>query len=144
MSYRIVIGDWEVQKAAAMPIRYEVFVHEQHVPPDLELDDMDPVCVHAVAYDDSHAVATGRLLPDGHIGRMAVLASQRGRGVGGAILKALMEEAAKRGYTTVVLNAQTHAERFYQRFGFSRAGEEFMEAGIPHIEMRCPLEKSSD
>lgn len=137
MSIRLVLGDWASQRAAAQAVRYEVFVLEQKVPIDMEWDDMDPLCLHAVAYgDDGKAVATGRLLPDGHIGRMAVLRAMRGQGIGGEILQALMAEARRRGDPAVMLNAQTHAEPFYQRFGFVRDGEEFMEAGIPHIGMR--------
>lgn len=137
MNYRLTLGDWESQKADARTLRYEVFVIEQNVPVELEWDDMDAVCVHAVIYDDAHqAVATGRLLPDGHIGRMAVRKSVRGNGLGSLVLKALMDEAQKRGDRYVMLNAQTHAEPFYRRFGFVRDGDEFMEAGIAHIGMR--------
>lgn len=138
MTIRITLGDWESQQAGAKPVRHEVFVREQQVPLDMELDEMDPLCIHAVACDSNgKAVATGRLLPDGHIGRMAVLQEMRGRGLGGAILEALMAEARKRGDHAVVLNAQTQAEPFYRRYGFVREGEEFMEAGIAHIQMRC-------
>lgn len=136
MSIRIVLGDWDAARDAARPIRYEVFVLEQGVPLEIEWDDMDPLCVHAVAYDDGRAVGTGRLLPDGHIGRMAVLGKVRGRGIGGALLDALMAQAKARGDQTVVLNAQTHAAAFYLRHGFVHEGDEFIEAGIPHIRMR--------
>jgi predicted GNAT family N-acyltransferase len=81
-------------------------------------------------------VATGRLLPDGHIGRMAVLKSARGTGMGAKVLDALMAKAAELGYPELILNAQTHAAPFYARVGFEQVGEEFEEAGIPHIEMR--------
>lgn len=133
---RLVLGNWATQRVSAQAVRYEVFVLEQKVPLEMEWDEMDPLCLHAVAYDDGKAVATGRLLPDGHIGRMAVLKSLRGQGVGATILRALMAEAKKRGDRAVVLNAQTHAAPFYLRHGFVREGEEFMEAGIPHIQMR--------
>jgi predicted GNAT family N-acyltransferase len=140
MSHRLVLGDWATQRADAQVVRHEVFVLEQKVPLDMEWDEMDPLCVHAVAYDaDGSAVATGRLLPDGHVGRMAVRKAARGQGIGGAILKALIAEAKKRGDHAVMLNAQTHAEPFYQRYGFVRDGDEFMEAGIPHIGMRLVL-----
>jgi predicted GNAT family N-acyltransferase len=137
MTLHLVLGDWETCKRDAQDIRYQVFVVEPKVPVELEWDEMDAVCLHAVGYDESgKAVATGRLLPDGHIGRMAVRKEARGGGMGGKILAALMAEAQKRGDRAVMLNAQTQAEPFYQRFGFSREGEEFMEAGIPHIAMR--------
>jgi predicted GNAT family N-acyltransferase len=134
---RIVLGDWAAQREPAQRIRYEVFVVEQNVPIELEWDEMDALCVHAIAYDEQgDAVGTGRLLPDGHIGRMAVRSTQRGAGVGSALLQALMQQARQRGDKAVVLNAQTRAEEFYARHGFVREGELFMEAGIPHVRMR--------
>jgi predicted GNAT family N-acyltransferase len=90
-----------------------------------------------VAYDDAGIpIGTGRLLPDGHIGRMAVMKSARGVGVGGAILRALIRAAHERSDAEVVLNAQVHAKAFYARFGFLPEGEVFPDAGIPHICMR--------
>jgi predicted GNAT family N-acyltransferase len=137
MKFHLTIGDWASQKENARAIRYEVFVIEQKVPVELEWDDMDTACVHAIAYDaQGRAIGTGRLLPDGHIGRMAVKSEVRGSGIGGAILDALMQQAKNRGDKTVLLNAQTHAASFYQRYSFVQEGEEFMEAGIPHIQMR--------
>jgi predicted GNAT family N-acyltransferase len=95
------------------------------------------VCRHAIARDaGGRVVATGRLLPDGHIGRMAVRRAARGAGVGGAVLQALIAEAARRGLREVALAAQTHALDFYLRHGFEAVGEVFMEAGIPHRAMR--------
>ncbi|WP_284075907.1 GNAT family N-acetyltransferase [Herbaspirillum aquaticum] len=137
----IITGSWDELRAHAQPIRFEVFVDEQKVPADIELDDMDPHCVHAVAYDEAgQPLATGRLLPDGHIGRMAVRKAGRGQGVGGAVLQVLIAAARARGDAEVILNAQSHAEGFYQRYGFAREGEPFMEAGIPHITMRARLQ----
>ncbi|MAF01368.1 MULTISPECIES: GNAT family N-acetyltransferase [Herbaspirillum] len=141
---KITTGSWEQLRAQAQPIRFEVFVDEQKVPAEIELDEMDPHCVHAVAYDDAgQPLATGRLLPDGHIGRMAVRKAGRGQGVGGAVLQALIAAARARGDAEVILNAQVHAEGFYQRHGFAREGEQFMEAGIPHITMRARLQGSA-
>lgn len=132
----IRIGDWPTQKTEAQAVRYEVFVLEQKIPIEMEWDDMDAACVHALAFDEEgRAVGTGRLLPDGHIGRMAVRSEARGKGVGGAILRALMAAAQARGDLLVRLNAQAGAERFYARHGFARCGELFFEAGIPHIHM---------
>ncbi len=137
MNIRLVIDDWTTLREGAQAVRYEVFVLEQSVPLEMEWDEMDPLCVHAVAYDDEGtAIATGRLLPDGHVGRMAVLKTARGQGIGGKILRALMTEARRRGDSAIILNAQTHAEPFYLHHGFVREGEEFMEAGIAHIQMR--------
>jgi predicted GNAT family N-acyltransferase len=137
MTYRITLGDWPTQRTEAERIRHEVFIVEQNVPVELEWDEMDVVSVHAIAIDESgQTVGTGRLLPDGHIGRMAVKQANRTSGIGGAILNALMQEAKRRGHSTVVLNAQLQAEEFYARYGFVREGDEFMDAGIPHIHMR--------
>ena len=135
--YNIRFGDWSALSADAKIIRFEVFVEEQNVPAELEMDHMDAVCLHAVAYDVAGLpIGTGRLLPDGHIGRMAVRKAGRGTGVGSALLKGLMAEARARGDSQVVLSSQSHAAPFYQRHGFSIDGEEFFEAGISHINMR--------
>jgi len=131
-----------------MRIRETVFVAEQGVPAELELDQHDPQCVHALARDDAgRAVGTGRLLPGeghgarvvAHVGRMAVLKEWRGQGVGGALLARLVEAARERGDTEVALNAQSHALGFYRARGFVEEGAEFIEAGIPHRAMRRVL-----
>lgn len=136
MSLRIVIGSWEQQRQAAAALRQQVFVVEQGVPAELELDEMDAQSLHAVAYQDGVPVATGRLLPDGHIGRMAVRQDARGAGTGSLVLCALMDEARRRGDRDVVLHAQLSARDFYARHGFEPEGEVFMDAGIEHIAMR--------
>jgi predicted GNAT family N-acyltransferase len=136
----IRIAPWPEARADAISIREAVFVVEQGVPPEIELDEWDPQCDHALAFEPGgRAVGTGRLLPDGHIGRMAVLGDWRGRGVGGAILAALVERAATRGMRRLVLNAQTHAVPFYARYGFVAFGDEFVEADIPHVAMARDL-----
>lgn len=135
--WRLELGDWSTLQASAAPIRLEVFVHEQLVPLEEEIDALDVECVHAVAFD-SHgsALATGRLLPDGHIGRMAVLKAVRGQGLGSAVLQALMQQAQQKGFVEVVLSAQTHAKQFYVRHGFVPEGAEYLDANIPHVLMR--------
>ncbi|SHI00968.1 Predicted N-acyltransferase, GNAT family [Pollutimonas bauzanensis] len=123
-----------------MLIRYEVFVQEQRVPVEEEQDLEDPHCVHAVAYDErGAAVGTGRLLRNAHIGRMAVLAPYRGRGVGSLLLTALVNEARRRKYLEVVLAAQLHAQAFYAAHGFVAEGGVFLDAGIEHVTMRHAL-----
>ena len=136
---RIEILHWAAARAEASRIRLKVFVEEQRVPREIEMDEKDAVCVHALAYAQGRVVGTGRLLPDGHIGRMAVLRENRAQGVGGAILERLVEEARRRGMRQVVLSAQTHALGFYRGHGFAEEGEVFEEAGIPHQEMRRAL-----
>lgn len=128
---------WSEARETARAIRYAVFVEEQGVPVELEWDDQDEPSWHALAYDAAgQPLATGRLLPDGHIGRMAVLKAARGTGVGALVLDALMGKAAELGYAELILNAQTHATKFYARVGFAQVGDAFEEAGIPHVEMR--------
>ncbi len=128
---------WPQAKEAASRIRFTVFVEEQRVPAEIELDEHDAACLHALAFDaDGQALGTGRLLPDGHIGRMAVSRHARSKGVGGAILGALVEAARQRGDREVVLAAQTHAIDFYRRHGFVEEGAEYEEAGILHRDMR--------
>lgn len=132
---RLVIGDWQTLQADATAIRHTVFVIEQNVPLELELDEMDAVSVHVVAYRGAHAIGTARLLPDGHIGRMAVRRECRGAGIGSRLLQAVMQAAHARGDRVVRLNAQRQAEAFYARHGYVQEGEEFLDAGIPHIAM---------
>jgi predicted GNAT family N-acyltransferase len=136
---RIELLDWEAARAEASRIRMLVFVQEQHVPAEIEMDDMDAASLHALAYARGTPVGTGRLLPDGHIGRMAVLREARAQGVGSAILARLVEEAGRRGLREAVLSAQTHALRFYRSHGFTPVGPVYEEAGIPHQEMRRTL-----
>jgi len=137
---RVELGDWPALQRWAIPIRTTVFVEEQKVPAEMEIDDWDPQCVHAVAFDgEGTAQGTGRLLPDGHIGRMAVLKFARGAGVGSALLTALMEVARARGQREVQLSAQTHAVPFYERHGYVVCGAEYLDAGIPHVDMRRDL-----
>ncbi len=140
MTLKIRLGDWEAQCQPAREVRTEVFIGEQNIPIEMEWDDMDAVSLHVVAYDAAgEPVGTARLLPDGHIGRMAVRRSARGAGVGGAMLAALIDAGRQRGTGEVMLNAQIHAEAFYARFGFVREGREFQDAGIAHIHMRYKL-----
>jgi predicted GNAT family N-acyltransferase len=136
---RIELLPWEEARAHATPIRFAVFVEEQAVPREIELDEMDAQSLHAVAFENGSAVGTGRLLPDGHIGRMAVLKEWRGRGLGGQILRRLMDRARSRGDREVVLSAQVHATAFYRRHGFVEEGAEYLEAGIAHRNMRRRL-----
>jgi len=136
VQHDIRFGDWSALSADAKIIRFEVFVEEQKVPAELEMDHMDALCLHAVAYDAAGTpIGTGRLLPDGHIGRMAVRKSGRGTGIGGALLQGLMAQARARGDKQVVLSSQTHAAPFYEGHGLVIEGEEFFEAGISHINM---------
>lgn len=135
--YRIVLGDWDSCGQDAALIRHEVFVLEQQVPIEEEMDARDALCVHALAYGpDGTPVGTGRLLPDGHIGRMAVRKPQRGKGVGALLLARLVDEARRRGHLQVELAAQLHARDFYAAQGFVAEGPVFLDAGIDHVNMK--------
>jgi hypothetical protein len=141
--FTIRMLDWPGAKPYARLVRERVFIEEQRVPRELEWDEWDAPSEHAVACDAGGAsIGTARLLPDGRIGRMAVLRAWRGRGVGAGLLAALLGRARERGIPRVTLHAQTQAADFYRRFGFSERGGEFLEAGIPHVEMT--LELSAD
>lgn len=137
--------NWHASRDKLDVVRRSVFIEEQKVPEALEWDDMDERSYHVLALDREGApIGTGRLLLDGHIGRMAVLKPWRGRGVGSAILRALLDLAQKERHETVRLNAQTHALAFYRKHGFKAFGSEFMEAGIPHRAMKIRIQPLPD
>ena len=131
---------WKDDEQALRNIREQVFIKEQNVPAELEWDEQDPICTHAIAETATgNVLGVGRLLADGQIGRMAVLKEARAHGVGEAVLQYLMAQAKAQGMTDVWLHGQTHAVPFYQRYGFVSEGTGFMEADIPHFMMRCEL-----
>ena len=136
VEFGVDAGDWNELGEPAREVREPVFVDEQKVPREIELDEHDVTSRHVVSRDgDGTAIGTGRLLPDGHIGRMAVLSDWRGKGVGRAMLERLLEDATQRNMRHLALHSQTQAAGFYRRFGFVEEGPEFMEAGIPHRTM---------
>lgn len=129
-------ADWTADRSSICGVRERVFIHEQAVPEEEEWDEHDAESLHVLALSpDGEAIGTGRLTPLGSIGRMAVDAAWRGRGVGHALLDRLLTVARELGYERVWLNAQTHALDFYAAHGFRAEGQEFMEAGIPHKRM---------
>ena len=139
----MLFGASDSLMAVALTIRFEVFVAEQHVPLDIEIDKYDrngSNTVHAIVYDGNQAIAAGRFYEKDsdtvQIGRMAVRKDVRGKGTGRVLLDALITEARKRGYHQANLHAQMHAQGFYEKAGFTAIGEEFDDAGIPHIEMQ--------
>jgi predicted GNAT family N-acyltransferase len=140
--FTVRILAWRDAQALARPVREKVFVEEQKVPLALEWDEWDELSDHALAFDrEGSPIGTARLLPDGRIGRMAVLKEWRLNGVGAALLGAVLDRARDRRIERSVLHAQTHAAGFYRRFGFIERGEEFLEAGIPHVEMALDLSR---
>jgi len=134
-------ADWATEQPLLRAVRTTVFVEEQHVPVEIEWDAMDPLCVHALAVDGTgRPIGTARLLPDGHIGRVAVLAAWRGTGVGLALMRWMIEAARSAGHRHVALNSQQSAAGFYERLGFHVDGAPFWEAGIPHVPMSLALD----
>jgi predicted GNAT family N-acyltransferase len=139
-SFRVEPADWTTDYAALRAVRDPVFVDEQKVPAEDESDAFDPLSRHVLARDaENRPIGTGRLSPERVIGRMAVLREWRGRGVGAALLGALLDQARAQGYPAVELHAQTHAIPFYEKFGFAAYGETFDECGILHRRMRVEL-----
>jgi predicted GNAT family N-acyltransferase len=138
---------------AAYAVRYDVFVTEQQVPEDLELDELDETADHFVAYDDDRPVGAGRLVveppgfadvdpalgPVAHLGRLAVRPETRGTALGVALVRAIEQRAAERGLKVVALSAQIHALGFYERLGYTAYGDEFDDAGLPHRWMSREL-----
>ncbi|HET7562392.1 MAG TPA: GNAT family N-acetyltransferase [Rhodanobacteraceae bacterium] len=142
--YFVEICDWAKQseREALVAVREDVFVHEQHVPLDMEVDSDDPRSSHVLARAlDGTPIATGRVTPDGVIGRMAVLRSWRQRGVGTTILHTLVDLARTGHLDAVTAHAQRQAVPFYSKQGFAVEGSEFEEAGIAHVKMRKSLER---
>jgi predicted GNAT family N-acyltransferase len=127
---------WATDATRLAVVRRAVFIDEQGVPEALEWDEHDAGSRHFLALDAAgHPIGCARLLPDGHIGRMAVVQAWRGRGVGRALLAATVTVAAQQGHAAVQLSAQVHAAGFYARHGFAAVGPEYEEAGIPHVAM---------
>jgi predicted GNAT family N-acyltransferase len=148
---RLAASDEEV--AAAYAVRAEVFVGEQGVPAELELDELDDTADHFVGYDGERAVGAGRLVveepgfegadpalgPVGHLGRLAVRPEARGTGLGVAMVRAIEARAGERGLAVVALSAQAYAVGFYERLGYTAYGPEFDDAGLPHRWMTRAL-----
>jgi len=121
-------------------VREAVFIREQGVPEELEWDGLDEGCRHALALShNGDAIGCGRMLADGHIGRIAVLPQWRKQKVGTAIMQALLDYARTHDYPHVDVDAQTHALPFYRALDFVEQGETFMDAGLPHVKMRLKL-----
>jgi len=132
---RVRVADWQKDIAEIRRIRETVFIAEQSVPPELEWDADDATAVHFLAFEGDYPIGTARLLADGTIGRISVLKDWRGLKVGDALMHAVIAEAQARDLKQQTLSAQVHATPFYERLGFKVVSEEFLEAGIPDVEM---------
>jgi predicted GNAT family N-acyltransferase len=130
-----IITSWDKHSEAITSVREQVFLREQGIPADLDFDDNDAASTHVLWKVDGKPVATGRIQADGKIGRVAVLASFRNRGLGTAVVNALIQQASKAQLLKVYLNSQKSSIGFYEALGFTAEGEPFLEAGIEHIRM---------
>ena len=135
MNIKSVICDYNDNKNDICKIRFEVFVDEQNVPEELEIDGLDDEAKHVLAYLDNEAIGTGRILSDGHIGRIAVLKKHRGLGIGKIMMQDLMKWAEEAKLEKLWLSSQWRAHGFYSDLGFQCEGEIYQEAGIDHIKM---------
>lgn len=139
-AFEVIPAPWPRLAQAIAEIRRLVFIREQGVPEALEWEARDGDCDWFLARAGDELVGIARLTPDAHVGRMAVLPAWRGRGIGSALLRAVLRRARDKGLARVSLHAQTHALSFYARFGFQAEGEVFVEAGIPHRRMTLVLD----
>ena len=134
--YTVRTADWNTDRQTLSEIRRKVFIEEQNVPEELEWDEFDEISQHILALDNSgNPIGTGRIKPDGQIGRMAVLKDWRNKGVGKSILDELLKIATQLNQHEIYLHAQLTAIEFYEKSGFRINSSEFMDAGIPHKTM---------
>ncbi|WP_462383886.1 GNAT family N-acetyltransferase [Pseudomonas sp. Marseille-QA0892] len=133
---QVRIADWHDDYPELSRIREAVFITEQSVPPELEWDGEDADAIHFLACEAGYPIGTARLLKDGHIGRVAVLKEWRGLKAGVRLVEAAVHEAEKLGFRRQQLSAQVHATEFYERLGFQARGQEYLDAGILHIDMQ--------
>lgn len=143
----ILIQSWQEASKRAYAIRQAVFIEEQGVPHEMEIDEFDPIAWHALAFTGNQCIGTGRLVEiaqnAGQIGRMAVLKGFRGNGIGKAILMQLINLATSQKMSSVSLHSQVSAIPFYEKVGFKTQGSVYEEAGIPHRNMMLILPISS-
>ena len=128
--------NWQSHRVELLSVRQEVFVVEQKVPAEEEIDDLDPIAAHFLAVDSNGlAIGTARVIPDGHIGRVAVLKDWRGQGVGRVLTEATIEYLRSKSFEEARLNSQVQVVEFYEKLGFKSHGEVFYECEIPHLAM---------
>ena len=136
---KIVSGSWKDLAEHAKAIREAVFIQEQHIAAEDEWDAEDAVAVHFIVFQQDQAIATARLLSNNSIGRVAVLTTARGLGVGQRLMQAVIDYARAEQRKLVKLSSQVHAIGFYQALGFEAQGDEYLDCGIPHIDMYLKL-----
>lgn len=142
MGYHIDKIEWDTGKDLLQQIRERVFVCELHIPKHVEFDNLDRFALHVLVTDDNQApIATGRLSTDGLIGRIAVLPEHRNRCVYKTLLTYIVTLAQQQGCDCISINCILNEVDRFKRSGFLQQGNVFMEAGIPRLRMRCPINK---
>ena len=138
--FRVQSGHWDKLEQDAKFIRKQVFIIEQNIPEEEEWDDQDMISDHFVVYDQNQPIATARLLQNNSVGRVAVLKSYRGQGIGRMIMLEIIRQAHQQDRKFLHLSSQVHAISFYEKLGFSIKGDAYDECGIPHIKMQLVIE----
>lgn len=139
---KIRSGSWDELQNDAKLIREQVFIQEQHIPVEEEWDAQDAVALHFVVYDQAQPIATARLLQNHSIGRVAVLKAYRGQGIGKLLMLEMIQQAKHEQRKFLKLSSQVHAMQFYAGLGFTVQGEQYLDCGIPHIDMTLKLDES--
>lgn len=132
-------GRWEKLSFDARLIRELVFIQEQQIAAEDEWDDQDAIALHFVIYDGDQPIGTARLLPNLSVGRVAVLASYRNKGIGKLLMDAIIASVQREQRPFIHLSAQVHAQSFYEKLGFQVQGSVYDECGIPHVKMTLSL-----
>ena len=134
--FTIRTGSWDELQNDAKLIREQVFIQEQQIAVEDEWDAEDAVSVHFVIYDQDQPIATARLLKNNSVGRVAVLKSHRGTGIGKLLMQQIIQQAKHQQREFLKLSSQVHAIQFYAGLGFKVEGEQYLDCGIPHVDMR--------
>lgn len=140
--YQIQSGSWTELEHHAKLIRMEVFIQEQNIAEHDEWDAQDAVSLHFIVYDQNQPIATARLLENNSIGRVAVLKPYRGKGIGQLLMQQIIQIAKDQKRSQLKLSAQVYATKFYENLGFQLSGEEYLDCGIPHIDMSMNILKN--
>ncbi|MEG0483365.1 MAG: GNAT family N-acetyltransferase [Acinetobacter sp.] len=139
LDFQIQSGNWNELQHDAQLIRRSVFIQEQNISENDEWDDQDAISLHFVVYDQNQAIATARLLQNNSIGRVAVLKQYRGKSIGQLLMQHIIQVASEQKREYLKLSAQSYVVGFYENLGFEVKGEEYLDCGIPHIDMWLSL-----
>lgn len=134
-NFVVYSGSWTELEQHAKLIRTEVFIQEQNISENDEWDVQDGISLHFIVYDQNQPIATARLLENNSIGRVAVLKPYRGKGVGQLLMQQIIQIAKDQNRLMLKLSAQVYAKQFYENLGFKLSGEEYLDCGIPHVDM---------